>query len=236
MEMDRVRAIREMESPGGNSDAYRSPSSSSSSSSSSSRRFGLPSASSIIQAPLSALLEYSGILRAGAGGGRSNYSETEGLIGGRLSGFRDEPAAASGNDGEVSIRIIGATEQEHDREGTGLVVGQAREASAALSSEVVSAQSMSASAAALAPDAPGDSRADRGVGEGISQSLNGNGDGEGGDGGGGGGGGNGRDSSYQRYDIQQAARWIEQVLPFSLLLLVVFIRQHLQGIPLFKIL
>ncbi|KAL0282545.1 UNVERIFIED_CONTAM: hypothetical protein Sangu_2942600, partial [Sesamum angustifolium] len=42
---------------------------------------------------------------------------------------------------------------------------------------------------------------------------------------------NNRDSSssYQRYDIQQAARWIEQVLPFSLLLLVVFIRQHLQG-------
>ncbi|KAI3458412.1 hypothetical protein Pfo_015075 [Paulownia fortunei] len=36
-------------------------------------------------------------------------------------------------------------------------------------------------------------------------------------------------SSYQRYDIQQAARWIEQILPFSLLLLVVFIRQHLQG-------
>ncbi|KAK9159357.1 hypothetical protein Scep_005931 [Stephania cephalantha] len=40
---------------------------------------------------------------------------------------------------------------------------------------------------------------------------------------------NNRDSSYQRYDIQQVARWIEQVLPFSLLLLVVFIRQHLQG-------
>ncbi|KAG0488734.1 hypothetical protein HPP92_007545 [Vanilla planifolia] len=39
----------------------------------------------------------------------------------------------------------------------------------------------------------------------------------------------GRDSTYQRYDIQQAARWIEQILPFSLLLLVVFIRQHLQG-------
>ncbi|KAL0303996.1 UNVERIFIED_CONTAM: E3 ubiquitin-protein ligase RNFT1 [Sesamum radiatum] len=34
--------------------------------------------------------------------------------------------------------------------------------------------------------------------------------------------------SYQRYDMQQAARWIEQILPFSLLLLVVFIRQHLQ--------
>nr|XP_011470999.1 PREDICTED: uncharacterized protein LOC105353484 [Fragaria vesca subsp. vesca] len=40
-------------------------------------------------------------------------------------------------------------------------------------------------------------------------------------------------SAYQRYDIQQVARWIEQVLPFSLLLLVVFIRQHLQGFLMF---
>lgn len=46
-----------------------------------------------------------------------------------------------------------------------------------------------------------------------------------------GGGEAGRESSssYQRYDIQQVARWVEQILPFSLLLLVVFIRQHLQG-------
>ncbi|KZV34908.1 RING finger and transmembrane domain-containing protein 2-like [Dorcoceras hygrometricum] len=36
-------------------------------------------------------------------------------------------------------------------------------------------------------------------------------------------------SAYQRYDIQQVARWVEQILPFSLLLLVVFIRQHFQG-------
>ena len=187
----------------------------------------MPSASNIIQAPLSALLEYSGILRGG--GGRSSHQETESLIGARLSGFRDrlhgqvnEPTVGA-NEGEVSIRIIGATEQEHDREGTGLVVGQARELGAA-STEVVSAQSMASPV--LAPDATGDSRADRGVGEGISQTLNGNGDADGGDG----GGANGRDSSYQRYDIQQAARWIEQVLPFSLLLLVVFIRQHLQGI------
>ncbi|KAK4348681.1 hypothetical protein RND71_031436 [Anisodus tanguticus] len=45
----------------------------------------------------------------------------------------------------------------------------------------------------------------------------------------GGDGNNNRDSSYQRYDIHQVARWIEQFLPFTLLLLVVFIRQHLQG-------
>ncbi|PWZ25503.1 RING finger and transmembrane domain-containing protein 2 [Zea mays] len=46
---------------------------------------------------------------------------------------------------------------------------------------------------------------------------------------GGGKGGRESSSSYQRYDIQQVARWVEQILPFSLLLLVVFIRQHLQG-------
>ncbi|XP_060181599.1 uncharacterized protein LOC132611206 [Lycium barbarum] len=43
------------------------------------------------------------------------------------------------------------------------------------------------------------------------------------------GNGNNMDSSYRRFDIQQVARWIEQILPFSLLLLFVFIRQHLQG-------
>lgn len=35
--------------------------------------------------------------------------------------------------------------------------------------------------------------------------------------------------NQQRYDLQQAARLIEQIIPFSLLLLLVFIRQHLQG-------
>ncbi|XP_019412727.1 PREDICTED: RING finger and transmembrane domain-containing protein 1-like [Lupinus angustifolius] len=36
-------------------------------------------------------------------------------------------------------------------------------------------------------------------------------------------------SSYQRYDIQHAARCLEQILPFSLLFLLLFIRQHFQG-------
>ncbi|KAJ9548630.1 hypothetical protein OSB04_021173 [Centaurea solstitialis] len=36
-------------------------------------------------------------------------------------------------------------------------------------------------------------------------------------------------STNNRYDIQNVAQWIEQILPFSLLLLVVLIRQHLQG-------
>jgi hypothetical protein len=42
-------------------------------------------------------------------------------------------------------------------------------------------------------------------------------------------GGRESSSSYQRYDIQQVARWVEKILPFSLLLLVVLIRQHLQA-------
>ncbi|KAL8135321.1 hypothetical protein AgCh_010112 [Apium graveolens] len=38
-----------------------------------------------------------------------------------------------------------------------------------------------------------------------------------------------RTPNQQRYDLQHAARLIEQIIPFSLLLLLVFIRQHLQG-------
>ncbi|KAK4277698.1 hypothetical protein QN277_015654 [Acacia crassicarpa] len=36
-------------------------------------------------------------------------------------------------------------------------------------------------------------------------------------------------SSQESNDFRQLAKWLEQVLPFSLLLLVLFIRQHLQG-------
>ncbi|CAL5192515.1 unnamed protein product [Lathyrus oleraceus] len=164
-------------------------SSSASSSSMSSRRYGFPSAASIIQAPLSALLEYSGILPP-----RSNQHQPN-------------PDSVS-NDGEVSIRIIGATEQDNRREDEATPL-------------VVNVNDGSAAAAGMT------SSPSHGDGEGVSRSGSGNVDAEAG--GGDGVGANGRDSSYQRYDIQHAARWIEQVLPFSLLLLVVFIRQHLQG-------
>uniref|UniRef100_A0ACD5U6Q7 Uncharacterized protein n=1 Tax=Avena sativa TaxID=4498 RepID=A0ACD5U6Q7_AVESA len=45
----------------------------------------------------------------------------------------------------------------------------------------------------------------------------------------GGGGGRADSPPYQGYDVQRLARWVEHALPFSLLLLGVFIRQHLQG-------
>ncbi|XP_043701340.1 RING finger and transmembrane domain-containing protein 2-like [Telopea speciosissima] len=223
-----------MENSVSNSDPYRN----SSGSSSNSRRYGMHfSAANFIQAPLSALLEYSGILRT-----RSNHQETEGLINGGInSGFRDniqnrldDPAAGSSG-GEVSIRIIGAGEQEHVRLGTNLPSSSAVGREANSGDTGISADQMAAPAAASASDRQGDAADDSGNAEGLSSSSsasisginlgNGSTDGEAGNV----VGGNTRDTSYQRYDIQQVARWIEQILPFSLLLLVVFIRQHLQG-------
>ncbi|KAJ4980073.1 hypothetical protein NE237_010853 [Protea cynaroides] len=219
-----------MESSGSNSDPYRN----SSGSNSNLRRYGMHfSAANFIQAPLSALLEYSGILRT-----RSNHQETEGLInGGVNSGFPDHiqsrldnPAVGSSG-GEVSIRIIGAGEQEPVRLGTSLPSSSAvgREAN---SGDIGVPADQMAAQAATATDRHGDADNNGGTEEGLSSASisavnpgNGSTDGEAGNV----VGGNSRDSSYQRYDIQQVARWIEQILPFSLLLLVVFIRQHLQG-------
>ncbi|GAV64951.1 zf-RING_2 domain-containing protein [Cephalotus follicularis] len=188
------------------SDAYRP--------SSNSRRFGLLSPSNIIQAPISALLEYSGILRT-----RSNESDSfiSGGFNNIINARRDDSNAAPSPAPEVSIRIIGAGEHDlNDRE-TSLL--QPRDGTAQPQSDLSIQPSLSTSE---------DSRTDRGgatAAAAVSQSGSATVDGEPAEA----VSGNGRDSSYQRYDIQQAARWIEQVLPFSLLLLVVFIRQHLQG-------
>lgn len=226
-----------MEASGGNSDAYRS---SSSATSNHSRRHGMHiSASNILRSPLSTLLEYTGILRT-----RSNNSESDTLLNnGAHVSFRDHhlqphlidsaptPAAnSSGSSGEVSIRIIGAGEHEHDRVATMLhsvpTVGQLTAQTESFSRPI----SRSASAVSLLSslESQVDLRSDRDAGDGATNSTNAGGDTDAAEG----VGTNNRDSSssYQRYDIQQAARWIEQVLPFTLLLLVVFIRQHLQGI------
>ncbi|CAL5204191.1 unnamed protein product [Lathyrus oleraceus] len=44
-----------------------------------------------------------------------------------------------------------------------------------------------------------------------------------------GGGGGGGGDTHSRFDFQRIAKFVEQILPFSLLLVVVLIRQHLQG-------
>ncbi|KAL2479374.1 RING/U-box superfamily protein [Abeliophyllum distichum] len=231
----RARASTQMEASGRNSDAYRGVISSTSSSHS--RRHGMNlTASSILRSPLSTLLEYTGIIRT-----RSSQSESDALLNAGASvGYRDHmqlrledstvpPAANSGSGGgEVSIRIIGAGEHEHDRVGNVLppspTVGQLSGQNEVFVQPIL--RSGSAVSVASALESQVDLRNDRETG-GVSQSVSASGDPEAAEGV---GGGNSRDSSsYQRYDIQQAARWIEQVLPFTLLLLVVFIRQHLQG-------
>ncbi|KAH6776864.1 RING/U-box superfamily protein [Perilla frutescens var. frutescens] len=222
----------QMEASGGNSDAYRNSTSSASSSTTTnhSRRNGVHfSASSILRSPVSTLLEYTGILRT-----RSNNSESDSLLnnGGFRSPINDPapPPAASSSDsaGEVSIRIIGSAEHDHDRVASALhsatSVGQLNAQTDSFSRPV--SRSGSGASVLSSLESQVDLRSDRDTGDGGTPTHAG-GDADAADG----GGTNNRDSSssYQRYDIQQAARWIEQVLPFSLLLLIVFIRQHLQG-------
>nr|XP_043617088.1 uncharacterized protein LOC122588931 [Erigeron canadensis] len=135
-----------------------------------------------LQAPVTTILEYSGVLRPPPPP-RSNindFNESEAsLI--HDHEVRDSNSVTTSGDqnGEVSIRITGSPDSGED--GGGPVGG---------------------------PEVADSSDVDGGNGESGSHS----------------------DSSYQqRYDMQQVSRWVEQILPFSLLLLIVFIRQHLQG-------
>ncbi|KAG0490443.1 hypothetical protein HPP92_007306 [Vanilla planifolia] len=105
-----------MNSADGNMDPFRS---SAAGGSGASRRYVLPFlASNFLHAPLSALLEYSGILRQ-----RSSHRENDGVVGGRLVGGSRESVAGILNEStrlrndEVSIRIIGVSDQENQRTG-----------------------------------------------------------------------------------------------------------------------
>ncbi|XP_045828353.1 E3 ubiquitin-protein ligase RNFT1-like [Trifolium pratense] len=227
----------------GNSDQYANVSSNSpslsSSSSSSSSSFGgvnsddnngsvtwygmrLPSVNPFLS-PLSFLLDYSGILRS------NNDSEVM-IVNNGVSGSEIRPrvdsAAAVGESsaGEVAIRIIGAGEHIQNQVGE---VGYDD-----CGEDLVGERS----GIPALDDGEAEGRGGIETSEGVplvsspsSSSLAGSGQVDG-DTSGNGTENNSRDSSsYQRYDIQLVAKWIEQILPFSLLLLVVFIRQHLQG-------
>ena len=166
------------------------------------RRYGLNfSASSLLQAPLAALLEYSGVVPSGPGPQTvqqavpsSSSSEADGLL-----------SAAAAGDGEVSIRIQGGPGDQDAAGATATGASSPRD-----SIETTAASDV-------------DSASVAGRGGGAEAEASG--------GGSGGATGNGAgDRAYQRYDVHHVARWIEQILPFSLLLLVVFIRQHLQGL------
>ncbi|KAI4306582.1 hypothetical protein L6164_029845 [Bauhinia variegata] len=239
-----------METSGANSDQYANSSASSSagglnaatnSNSNAVTWYGmrLPAVSPL-RSPLSFLLDYSGILRT------STTSHDYGAVtvndGVPASELRPQlriqsldPVAgtscsSTSSTGEVSIRIIGAGEQDHNA-GLGSVSAPSQNHLGEVG-YVDNDDLMGNRGRVPTLEDEEEDRSGIVVGERVplvstsSSTGSGHVDGDTGDG----LESNSRDSSsYQRYDIQQVARWIEQILPFSLLLLVVFIRQHLQG-------
>ncbi|KAK7301037.1 hypothetical protein RJT34_11893 [Clitoria ternatea] len=177
---------------------------------------------SLLRSPLSFLLDYSGILLS--------PHDSEGLIvnngvpGSELrSQLQPQPvddgsgAASLGNSsGEVAIRIIGGGEQDQSEVVRMSYVDDSDGGMPAL----VDDDDSGVGGSERVPLVPSSSSLVGGSGQVVSGDV---------------GTENGiesdnRDSSsYQRFDIHQVAKWVEHILPFSLLLLVVFIRQHLQG-------
>lgn len=226
-----------METSASNSDPFSNSSSPTTARSSS--RFGLSLPSmNFFRSPLSVILDYSGILPTRAVRHESEPVPVNGAATPDLRVFSQNhnhlitpsssssssstATTSSGNSspsGEVSIRIIGSGEQDPSSSGllpSQALVGQAGyEQNSGRSVSGDQPESPDEERVPLVPTASssiqsGSSRVDGESGNGVEESVN-------------------RDSSYQRYDIQQVARWIEQILPFSLLLLIVFIRQHLEG-------
>ncbi|XP_071734352.1 uncharacterized protein [Rutidosis leptorrhynchoides] len=168
-----------------------------------------------LQAPVTTLIEYSGVLRPRLS---NDYNESESLIPNNLhrdhnrnydnsssgSGSGSGTVTNSSSNGdnsndEVSIRIMSGGDQEEER------------------SEPVAASRGDSGGERETADSSGLNGGNGGSNTNTNTNANNN--------------NNNVDSAYQqRYDLQQVSRWIEQILPFSLLLLIVFIRQHLQGL------
>ncbi|KAH0466014.1 hypothetical protein IEQ34_006117 [Dendrobium chrysotoxum] len=222
-----------METSGGNFDSYRSSGASSVGNGSSSRRYTMQlSTSSFIQAPLAALLEYSGVLRPRSSSRWESENFPAGEAGAEHASGRRELSSSSsgGGHGEVLIRIIAAGDHDGVRAvGQGPAPPSARVRNTGENSVPVEEIPTASDASGLGEHGGNDYRAGELGGSPATQlpsvlpatqSLDGDANL---------GGANSSESSYQRFDIQQLAKWVEQILPFSLLLLVVFIRQHLQG-------
>lgn len=192
-----------------------------------------------LPSPLSVLLEYSGRLRSSSSTGYyesvidNNEVAASELRPDRQTFSLDSSAATvcSGRSdrcsGEVAIRIGGAVEQNHDA-GLGWVSSSSQNQS--VDDDLMGNEG---GMPVLNEDADGSNGITAGERTPLvssSSSLAGSTSGQEDTGSGNGPESNLRDlSSHESYNFQQLAKWLEQVLPFSLLLLVVFIRQHLQG-------
>lgn len=217
-----------METSASNSDPFSNSSSPTTARTSS--RFGvsLPSLN-FFRSPLSVILDYSGILPTRAVRHESEpvinasatpdlrvYSQNQNHLM-TTSSPSTNATSSSGNSspsGEVSIRIIGSADQDPSPSGLNQEAGYEQNGGIPVSGDLpesLDEERVPLVSTASSSIQSGNSRVDGESGNGVDESVN------------------NRDSSYQRYDIQQVARWIEQILPFSLLLLIVFIRQHLEG-------
>lgn len=182
------------------------------SSSSSTRYSSILSTLRFLRAPLSTLLSDYALVPPSSPSSNNNNNNSIETRPDHFTGS-DSALSSGDNNGEVSIRIIAGQEQnrllegeddnDDDDDGELGQIGMTR-----IRGQVGEIDSSTAA------DINSNNNA---TGSGSSTT-------------GGGGGATGNTSSYQQqYDLQQAARLIEQIMPFSLLLLVVFIRQHLQG-------
>lgn len=156
-----------------------------------------------MQTPVSAFLELLGLFRGAVHQPDNEAPSTSSLVG--LHRNRDLPTGTAAGDAEVSIRIIASGEMDQIR--VARTAGDDTSTSSGVTLPVTSVESASTSSPSTGPSTGA---------EGLQSSETGT-------------MANERDTGPQRYDFQQLARWIEQVLPFSMLLLMVFIRQHLQG-------
>lgn len=179
-----------------------------------------------MQAPISVLLEYAGDLRNPFLSSRIIHSENDDEIFVRSSGDDGSaipyeygsgrtddsvPEGSGGSGGEISIRII----EPGDRDVLGAVDGglplPVLEIDSVSESSTVLTEHLDANTPSSSSFTSDDStREEPDAAENTASA-------------------NSRDGLLQSFDLQQMARWAEKFLPFSLLLLVVFIRQHLQG-------
>eukprot|EP00249_Psilotum_nudum_P021894 c28293_g1_i1 orf=598-1968(+) len=195
-----------MESLGSNYESHRSG-----------RRYGFQfSSPSLLLGPLSTFLEFSGLFR-----GRHHYTELDEQASGGTGLMNAVIDSDRINDGraEVSIRIIGGGENENLRLPSAGIVSLIRDTGEGSSS---SSQDSSPTLQNIRPISGTDGVTPSVTLRNVNTEENGDGlqvvSTE-----------NNRENASQRYGFQQLARWIEQVLPFAILLLMVFIRQHLEG-------
>ncbi|KAH8936022.1 hypothetical protein BDL97_17G061900 [Sphagnum fallax] len=187
-----------------------------------SRRFGMHlSSANVLPAPFSAMLELTGLIR-----GRSQYyhveeeegeeAMTESLDQSLEFGSSRFGGMMDGGGAEVSIRIFGGDEEEPEQwRAVGAVDGDEGMMMASTSSSSPGG----GGAISSEQDSIGEEAAETSSSSRTSSPANAAAaDHE-----------NSAPASSQQYDFQLMATWIEHALPFTILLLMVFIRQHLQG-------